>query len=867
MTAHHFAQKKTISYCEKLDVFFAGRESQDLGVPRSSVKNGFIANAFISKETGVPVHALEVGRVRQCVIKWVAKIGLGEPVTTDLPKYESNNKRGLLYQYKIDTYLNALKREGRQIPENMERSGKPDLARVSSESGVPVGTLRRASQARLRLREGIAEIGLKIYVNDPTRNSPTFGQLLEAGRALRAEELVDRPNQKQQLYNTESALRRLMRFAGRGLQDPVGAALADDFEETVRKITEQINSSGSRRKFSVEIRRWPNYYRQVLGAFDLPSDFREAFEAAIERAGINTARLSELADVRVGNIVEWVAGRKYPSRSSFLGIERIECVLSLPPKTLISRIKHRQSLRFQLSDYPEYVKVDGEEIAFRNDRSLLAYVRPLLPDDFNQRKTEEREEIVSWIIANLLGATSEWSRANRILSKARYAMNSFPAVVEQEVREVSVFKQSKIPPPGMKRGQSWSANSVQIYRNDFGRIFGALALPRDADDPLLRGLGLDPECFTLAMFTCPNILHWWVEWKGRRRQGYTGQEKYTGYESVLVFMVGGLFQKKVGWLRQRPDLAGHLRPVPGFIDDDFIERANREWDAVCDEAYACYMNLGERIADAAEQVRDPFEPILPILESVKPISALRLFCQNIIDDMPDPSTAPDQAARAMRNYSIARILSATGLRSKNLRELTYSSDNTGKLRKEGDKWVIEISHHEFKNRHSSFFGSRKKKANYRKILPDADRLYERIEEYVRVHRLVLLGSTESDVFFVASASRPMFSTTKFHRCYRHLTARYLAHNPFRQIGIPGVRPHGPHAVRDIIATHVIKATGSYELAAYSIADSVRTIREHYARFMPEDKIHLTDEIINASWATESDEDSDDELRMNKPSDS
>lgn len=34
--------------------------------------------------------------------------------------------------------------------------------------------------------------------------------------------------------------------------------------------------------------------------------------------------------------------------------------------------------------------------------------------------------------------------------------------------------------------------------------------------------------------------------------------------------------------------------------------------------------------------------------------------------------------------------------------------------------------------------------------------------------------------------------------------------------IRGLLPHGPHNVRDVLATHILKQTGSYEQASYAI---------------------------------------------------
>jgi hypothetical protein len=200
------------------------------------------------------------------------------------------------------------------------------------------------------------------------------------------------------------------------------------------------------------------------------------------------------------------------------------------PGSLTSLVAHRRSKRFRLTDYPEYINVSGVTIPLRSDNRPLAFLRPLLPDDFNTRTMEDRQEMADWLYVNLIGPTSDWGFLNRELSQSTYSLKEFSPRLEQEWQELSEFKCSSFTPPGMKRGKAWAPATKKMRRSDFERIFGALALPKNAADHRLRGLGIDPSIFTLAMFICPAILHWWINWKGKRRCGPRTPEecgKYT----------------------------------------------------------------------------------------------------------------------------------------------------------------------------------------------------------------------------------------------------------------------------------------------------------------------------------------------------
>jgi hypothetical protein len=99
-----------------------------------------------------------------------------------------------------------------------------------------------------------------------------------------------------------------------------------------------------------------------------------------------------------------------------------------------------------------------------------------------------------------------------------------------------------------------------------------------------------------------------------------------------------------------------------------------------------------------------------------------------------------------------------------------------------------------------------------------------------------------------------FEIEHFYRTWRETIQRYGIYNPYTGKGvIEELLPHGPHAVRDILATHILKQTGSYELASYAIQDTPRVVVEHYGRFLPEDKSAQAAKILNKIWQPASDD--------------
>jgi hypothetical protein len=76
---------------------------------------------------------------------------------------------------------------------------------------------------------------------------------------------------------------------------------------------------------------------------------------------------------------------------------------------------------------------------------------------------------------------------------------------------------------------------------------------------------------------------------------------------------------------------------------------------------------------------------------------------------------------------------------------------------------------------------------------------------------------------------------------------YTGITPIPSGAIEGLLPHGTHAVRDVIATHLIKQTSSFELAAYALHSTPKVIEKHYCRFLAEEKTALAAKFLDQIW--------------------
>lgn len=349
-----------------------------------------------------------------------------------------------------------------------------------------------------------------------------------------------------------------------------------------------------------------------------------------------------------------------------------------------------------------------------------------------------------------------------------------------------------------------------------------------------------------------------MQWRERRR-GF-----YTRWEVDMLQVAASLTRENTGWLRQNLDLATRLKVIRGLVDEGDIAAAHHDWSATCSRMHWHALNRMKEIERVARVHRDPFEPILAVLEAESPLAEYRKIVDEIVRLMPDESRYPVSAAEAVRGLLMIRMGLHTGLRQRNLRQLLIchrgeeptperrlATLRVGELRwsEQAGAWEVFIPAIAFKNATSSFFGNNP----FRLLLPDLGGLYRFIDDYLSRHRPRLLRrAADPGTFFVktvkAVTQSAAYDQNTFYEAWRLVIQRYGIFNPYTGRGaIKGLLPHGPHNVRDVLATHVLKQTGSYEQASYAIQDTPDVVAKHYGRFLPQDKAALAAQVLNRVW--------------------
>lgn len=608
-----------------------------------------------------------------------------------------------------------------------------------------------------------------------------------------------------------------------------------------------------------------------------PTERGDAFEHAIDREmhrqgetarGLARSLREGGVDVDASTIRTWRMGAKAPGRTASVQVlERLEARWELPS-----------------GHFRRLLPAPGRALAGRQfDEIAPAERRRLawhLPDDFDRRPSEEREAIVDWVRRVVISGTTDYRRYQSAATRHRFALrfSAFrgirgrpcqtldperrsgsnppaPPRLDQEMTDLVEFKTATLTTLGFRRRGVWSQITADQRIEHFALMFGALCAPTDGP---VRGAGAPVDSLSFAMLTLPKVWDWYLQWRERRR-GF-----YTNWEVDMLSLSLALTAPETGWLTQRADLAERVQAIPGLVREEEAARVRQDWAGACEALHRYALARSKEIDRIARVHRDPFEPILPILEAPSPVGEYRKIADEVLAYRPCPRRYPKAAAESSRAFLMIRFGLHLGFRQKNLRQLlvcprgvaprterTLTDLARGELRwsdRDGG-WEVFVPSCAFKNARSSFFGGRP----FRLLLPDIAGLYEEIDAYIADHRGRLLrSSSDPGTFFVKSAKHSSqsgaYNQTTFFEAWRWTIQRYGIFNPYTGRGaIEGLLPHGPHNVRDVLATHILKKTGSYEQASYAIQDTPETVAQHYGRFLPQDKAAMAAQVLNRAW--------------------
>lgn len=599
---------------------------------------------------------------------------------------------------------------------------------------------------------------------------------------------------------------------------------------------------------------------------DDPADFAEALSAQMKRHGDTAHRLHRAVKSQGGlsdqrTLSYWRRGLKTPRTvASLKVVDLIEARYRLEPGRLRGKLPRDRATSGHTP--PGLNHAETRRLAWH------------LPHDFRRRSKAEQAEILDWVRSRILSSGTDYSRYQSEVSRHRFGFRfdksivpsrhgssigaahlQAPEALQEEMRALVRFKSATLTDLGFSRSGVWGRETAAQRGEHLALMFGALAADPQGE---VGGLGVPAEALSFALLVVPAVWDWYIRWRELRR-GF-----FTRWEAEMLLLAAAFTREEFGWVRQNPGLAERLQPIPGILDAAEIADIQSDWAAACDRMNRHALARAREVQRVARVHRDPFEPILPVLEAASPVGEYLKIVDEAVRCMPDARYRPKAAAESVRGVLMLRLGLHLGLRQKNLRQLLACQRGApprserelerlkrGELRwsERDGGWEVFIPCAAFKNAGSAYF-SRKP---FRLILPDLGGLYDMIEVYLDRHRALLLaGASDPGVFFVKSMTArsrdAAYNQTTFYEAWRLMIQRYGIYNPWTGRGaIEGLLPHGPHSVRDVLATHILKVTGSYEQASYAIQDTAKTVAEHYGRFLPQDKAALAAKVLDSVW--------------------
>ncbi len=493
-------------------------------------------------------------------------------------------------------------------------------------------------------------------------------------------------------------------------------------------------------------------------------------------------RLTETFDSKT--LLSWIQGERVPrSVASFNILRRIEIRYRLSEGYFKAKLPHQAR-----SLYGH----DLGDISPAKRRRISLH----LPDDFSSLPFTKREEILDWVRRIIVSGSTEYRRYQAAKSKERYAIR-FPGItygggslslrpltsatnanqnmaeelddpdllsgvidapprLAMEMADLIRFKTSTLTAIGFQRNGVWGEETASQKIEHLGLMFGALAA---SPSRIVKGRGVPLSQLSFGVLVFAGVWDWYLQWPEQRR-GF-----YTKWEEDMLMVAQALTRADVGWIRQHPELLKNVRPIDGLIEREEIEFATRDWNGACDAFHRHAANRSKEIQRVMRVHRDPFEPIMCILEADSPLAEYRKITDEILKRMPDEDRYPRPAAEAVRSFLLLRLGLHLGLRQKNLRQLRVCARGhfpTSERRLEDLKcgelrwsdrergWEVLIPSVAFKNSGSSVFGQKP----FRLILPDLLDLYKYIDAYIDKHRGVLLGGAKDPgTFFVKTVKR------------------------------------------------------------------------------------------------------------------
>ena len=848
--------------------------TETLGWPRGQIANNAQHRAYLNGRKE------EIGLAVSCPI---LHPGRNEALQSNRPLLEA--------------FVHDLRSRGRPLPASSKWPKRVDHEAIHNLAGLN-GDCRKLGWYQRAISEAKLQFGVH-PVHIPQEAGVTWDDWVqELPRWLQ-----DHSDLKS-TENTLSSVRRLQIFYRAEVNDVV----SDDILRMDDDDLIQAAESGR----PLKGRSVANFMRQTRYALSclavlkqadgLPNLLTDAFDELLNRSSFTSVELACEVGLNDKDIQHLRRSTGPLPRRLVDALPALASALGVPAEVLTSRALASRRRRYkQGSAY---------------FRSLNSEVRGLLPPDAELLSDDEIEEMVVLLEDHVLRQNSEYSA---ILRHAHAADSLEPlpesAPIIDEFSDLVVLRERGITTGKLKGrpGQRWSESASAIWRTQVHTFARWCVTSRERG-----GLGLPSENVSMVLFLRQKVVLAFLNFMAGRHigvefEGNVRGARLTAMQVQFVVLIKGLLHRRYGFISQQkkrfrkflvviedrlPDvvhLAGlaadtYRRKEEGgelaaersranreMIDQTIggsagrimpakvVSRLRVEWATSLADLREDYADLAISLDPLMRQSRDPFAPIMKILEAAKPLQLILQCVEVARAHLPCSLKQPLKHAAAVRDLVLILLLAFTALRSKNLRQLTYRSDQKGEISffsedgSDDERVKVWIGWQNFKNLGSkALLGASGSKHDYVRVIGDWSNFSDLLQYYVDTCRPVLMdaarrrcGKTDrtsqmSDALLLTEAGKP-FNTNTLNKAVRRWTGRFIAMDPVTKAVRPGYTCFGVHAFRDIVATHVVRVSKSplrFEWAADLIMTSVELIHSRYAFRLMEERTSAADALFD-----------------------
>lgn len=628
-----------------------------------------------------------------------------------------------------------------------------------------------------------------------------------------AREIANRSNR-----SYASHVRQIAKVLPEGVSD-LYAWLASLDDAAIKELAQKLEliEGKPRPHFTAAVKQARTLALQRQTLAGMPPDFAEALRWAMERAGLGLRALAREVGVSRPTLQRWIRGKGIPS--SLQAVERLEAALHLPPGSLAGRLPRfgQQRLGVRIKTHGEFTRT------FLRVASLVRYEVPWADLQPPEREALLREEDERW------RRLSRRQIRVRQAQKQKFALpfRDWPPQAQAEWREYVAYASTRLGTgERAERALSGRPLSPRVLRPP--TVEKELVQMEQFYGYCVRVRGLNPDQLGLGLLTDLSLVRGYLGWRLKKYGNVSG---LTETAMNFIALVKKLYRRYLPTINLQVNLEG-LR------------------------------ELEKRLKAAGPDKTEGYHAVEPLLETPDPLgwlaAGIALMLRDLsgrVGDLLAPkvptSGAAQEALALYRDAVLFWTATAHPLRAKHWYAARLDMDQfregdfapgRGHVGRRGGTYYLAYRVEEFKNASSMVF--RNLRADDLVEFPLGDPEHPLATLEVEGTRYAL-----NEVFHVylrevlprlaGSLGRPgpllplfpgLDSKAQLSGMFRSRSA-YVAALP----DAPLILPFGPHSLRHIVATSIVKTTGSFEAAANVLLDSVEMVVRHYARFAPRDR--------------------------------